>query len=161
MTTDAELLLINRDDVDSGNDGNGSGADPTAAAGAVVDLDEGATVAAVLHLGEPGATAAGNSDTCDVIVQVSPDGGSTYGPAFTFRQVLGSEVNTIDESQGGKPLTLAGIFKVPRAASGQGGKVKCRLNIVISATEHFAIYGYITDPGNVKELWYDNAAVNA
>ncbi len=161
MAFDAQLFLINRPDVDSGNDGDGSGTDETSGAGRVIDVDEGAHMAVVMLLAEAGATIAGSSDTLDVICQVSPDGGSNYGPGFTFRQVLGSEILSIDESSGSVGLAFAGLIVFPRAASGQSGKVKCRLNIVVSATEHFSIEAYLTDPANVREEWYDNAIVNA
>ncbi len=160
MAFDAQLFLINRPDVDSGNDGDGSGTNEATGAGRVIDVDEGAHMAVVMHLAEPGATVAGDSDTLDVICQVSPNN-STWGPVFTFRQFLGSEINSIDESSGSVGITKAGLVTIPRAASGQSGKVKCRLNIVVSATEHFSIEAYLTDPANVREEWYDNAQVNA
>ncbi len=159
MALDSELLLINRADVDSGNDGNGSGADETTAAGAVVNVPEGAHLAVVMALGEPGATVAGDSDTLDVICQMSPDGGSTYGPAFTFRQFLGSEVNSIDESSGSVGLIRAGYIVTPIADSDQSGVILCRLNIIVSTTEHFSLYIDLRDPGNCREEWFDDAFV--
>ena len=159
MALDAELLLINRADVDSGNEGNGSGSDETSGAGAVVDVPEGAHLMVVMALGEPGATVAGDSDTLDVIVQMSPDGGSTYGPAYTFRQFLGSEINTIDESAGGVGLKRAGYIVTPIADSGQLGLVKCRLAITVSATEHFSLHVDLRDPADGREEWLTDSFV--
>ena len=159
---DSTLLLLNRADIDSGNDGAGSGSDTTTGSGAVIDVGEGGHVVAVVQFGEASATVAGDSDTCDILVQVSPDN-STWGTVATFRQILGSEINGIDESSGSVGFSLAIPFVVPRSAltGSSVGVVKVRLNITISATEHFSLYAYIADLGSVPERWYDNAAVNA
>ncbi len=163
MAVDADLLLLNRADIDSGNDGDGSGSDATTNAGKVIDLEEMADVAAVFQFGEAGATVAGDSDTCAIKVQVSPNN-STWGTIVQLRNILGSEINAIDESTGSVGLKFAMPFVVPRSAqtaAGTIGRVKCRLNVVVSATEHFSIYCYITDRQSVPQEWFDNAAVNA
>jgi hypothetical protein len=162
MPVDSTLLLLNRADVDSGNDGAGTGTDATAAGGAVIDLDEGAHVAVVFQFGEAGATVAQDADTCDIICEVSPDN-SNWGTVATLRQILGSEINTIDESTGSVGLKFAIPFVVPLAdgVTLTGSKVKCRLTTTISATRHFSIYAYIAPQSEVPQRWYDNAAVNA
>lgn len=161
MPGTAEILL-NRTNLDSANDGNGSGTDPTTAGGAVVNIPEKATVAVTLFLGEADATAAVGSETLDIIVQISPDGGSTFGPLITFRQITASEIITgsdLDESAGDPTFRRAALGYVGEADSGQNGLVQMRLNSVASDTNQWAVFSDVRDVASVRDVWLENALV--
>ena len=156
-------LLLNRTDLDSGNDGAGSGSDATTGSGRVVDLPEKADVAVTLFLGEADSAVADDADTLDVIVEISPDGGSTWGPAFTFRQITASELAgsgvELDESAGDPTFRRAGKVYTAEADSGQNGLVQMRLNITASTTDHWGIFCDVRDIGSVRDVWFNNAFV--
>ena len=156
-------VLINVTDLDSGNDGNGSGTDPTSAPGAVDNIPEGAEVAAVMFLSEADATAAVGAETIATIVQISVDGGSTWGPAATFRTITASEIITgsdLDESAGDPTFRRAIAFRVPKADAGQNGLVQVRTNTVAShASNQFGLFVAIWDRGSVRDVWFNDAVV--
>lgn len=156
-------VLINVTDLDSGNDGNGSGSTPTTAPGAVDDIPEGADVAAVMFLSEADATAAVGAETLATIVQVSTDGGSTWGPIATFRTITASEIITgsdLDESAGDPTFRRAIAFRTPKADDDQSGVVQLRTNTVAShASNQFALFVAIWDRGSVRDVWYNDAQV--
>ena len=156
-------ILLNRTDLDSGNDGAGSGTDPTSGSGRILDLPEKADVAVTLFLGEADSVVADDADTLAVIVEISPDGGSTWGPAFTFRTITASELAgsgiELDESVGDPTFRRAGKVYTAEADSGQNGVVQMRLNITASTTDHWGIFSDVRDPGSVREVWLRNAVV--
>ncbi len=160
MAVDAELVLLNRSDLGSDNDGTGSGSDETTAGGAVIDVDEGAELAFVLHLSEADSTAAVASETFDLKLEISPDN-SSYGTAATFRQFTASAEVNIDESAGDVGKSYAIDVVMPLAASGQSGKIKARPVTVASTTAHWAIHVSLMDRTNIRQEWYDNAHVAA
>lgn len=160
MPGDASLILLNRTTIDSGSDGVGSGTDPTAGSGAVLSgIAEETELAATLFLspsdtgGEPG-----DADTCDVIVEASADGGSTYDPVFTFRSILGSELPE-ETADGSRTVRLAGIFRTPRADSGQSNGVKLRLNVTCSDGSNWGIYSDVRTKIDVRNEWMAAAGV--
>ncbi len=154
-------LLLNRTDLDSGNDGNGSGTDETSGSGRVVNIPEKADVGVTLFLGEADATVADTTETLVVIVQVSPDGGSTWGVAGTFRTITASELNAsgspIDESVGDPTFRRALKVYVGEADSGQSGLVQMRLAITASDSNHWAPFCDVRDVGSVRDAWLNNA----
>jgi hypothetical protein len=156
-------ILINVTDLDSGNDGNGTGGTPTTAPGAVDSVPEGADVAAVMFIGEADTTAAVGSETLATIVQVSVDGGSTWGPIATFRTITASEIITgsdLDESAGDPTFRRAIAFRTPKADSGQAGLVQLRTNTVAShGSNQMALFVAIWDRGSVRDVWYNDAQV--
>lgn len=156
------LVLLNRTDLDSGNDGNGSGTDETSGSGRVVNVPEAAEIAVTLLLGEADATAAVSSQTLIVIPEVSTDGGSTWGPIATFRTITASEIingSDLDESAGDPSFRRAIACRTPKADSDQAGLVQIRLNIVASSTEHWAIHSDVRDRGSVRDVWFNDAQV--
>ncbi|KKN74349.1 hypothetical protein LCGC14_0391500 [marine sediment metagenome] len=161
---DANLLLLNRTDYDSGNDGAGSGTDETSGGGRIVDVAEGADVAVLMALGEADATIADTTETLDMLVQISRDGGSTWGTAQTFRQITASELNgsgtPIDESAGDVTFKRAVITNVGIAEAGNSGIVKMRLNGTASDTNHWAPIVTVVTRQDVREEWLDNAFVS-
>lgn len=152
----SNLILINRTDLDSGNDGTGSGADPTAGAGAVIDLDEQARMALFFKLGIPDATAASTDETLATSLEISDDGGSTWDTVATLRDFLGAENPTSADEEHPK---AAVEFYVPRAQAGQNGVCKARLNITASDTDHWAPYADIRTVNDVREEWLANAQI--
>lgn len=162
---DAELFLLNRTDLDSGNDGAGSGTDETSGGGRIVDVAEGADVAVLMALGEADATIANAAQTLAVLVEISRDGGSTWGTAQTFRTITASEISgmsgtSIDESAGGVTFKRAVITNVGLAESGQNGVVKMRLTVTASSVEHWAPTVTVVTRQDVREEWLDNAFVS-
>jgi len=156
MPADSNQILINVADLASGNDGNGSGSDPTAAPGAVIDIEESALVGVRAFYSQPTTDPPADGATLDVIVQVSVNGGSNYYPLVTFRQVLGSELPD-DEAAGDKTLRLGQVVKLPKADSGQSNKVKVRTNTVASTTTDWGLYVDIVAPEDVRAEWVENA----
>jgi hypothetical protein len=156
-------ILINVTDLDSANDGNGSGSTPTTAPGAVVNIPEKSTVGVTMFLSEADATTAVGSETLAVIVQISPDGGSTWGPLITFRTITASEIITgsdLDESAGDPTFRRAAIGYVGEADSGQNGLVQMRLNTVAShGSNQFALFSDVRDVGSIRDRWLENALV--
>lgn len=159
MPIDSTLILLNHDALDSANDGNGSGSNPTTAPGAVVDVPEGGEIAVVVRLGEPSSDPPLDAATLDLGVEVSVDGGSNYKDFITFRQISGDEVNDIDEDKGYTTVRLAAKGVLPLADSGQSNKVKLRPTSVASATTNWAVHMSVVDPANVRQAWYDEAFV--
>ncbi len=161
---DANLLVLNRTNYDSGNDAAGSGTDETSAGGRIVDVAEGATVGVLMTLGEADATVADTTETLAMLIQISRDGGSTWGTAVTFRTITASELNgsgtPIDESAGDVTFKRAAIFNVGLAESGNSGIIKLRANGTASDTNHWAVTIMILDPGAVREVDLDNAFVS-
>ena len=156
-------ILINVTDLDSGNDGNGTGTDETAAPGRVVDIPEKSTVGVTMFLSEADAAAATTTETLDVIVQISPDGGTTWGPLITFRTITASEIVTgsdLDESAGDPTFRRAAVGYVGEADSGQDGLVQMRLNTVAShASNQFALFADVRDVASIRDRWLENALV--
>lgn len=156
-------ILINVTTLDSGAHGDGSGTDETTGGGRVVNIPEKATVGVTMFLGEAAATAAVSAETLAVIVQISPDGGSTWGPVFTFRTITASEIITgsdLDESAGDPTFRRACKVYVGEADSGQNGIVQMRLNTVAShASNQFAVFSDVRDVGSLRDRWLENAAV--
>lgn len=159
MPIDANLILLNVEALDSGNDGNGSGSDSTSAPGAVIDVPEGKEAAVVVRLGEPSSDPPADAATLDLGVEVSVDGGSTWKDFITFRQITGDEVNLIDESTGSKTVVLAAKGVLPLADSGQSNQVKLRPTSVASTTTNWAVHMSVVDPTNTRQDWYDEAFV--
>lgn len=164
MPTDANTLLLNRTDYGSDNDGTGSGADETTVGGAEIAVPHGGSVGIVFFLGEAQATIADTTETLDMIVEVSPDGGSTWGPIFTFRQITASELAgsglNIDESAGGVTFRRGAVVRLPLADDGQNGRVKMRCNGTASDTNHWAPFVAIVSPADLRDEWLtDNVAV--
>ncbi len=161
---DANLLLLNRTNMDSGNDGTGSGSDEAATAGRVVDVAEGSDVCILLTLGEADSTVANTSETFDLKAEISRDGGSTWGVAQTWRQITASELkssgNSIDESAGDVTFKRAVLTNVGIAESGNDGIVKMRLVSVASSSNHWAPTVAIVNREMVREEWLDNAFVS-
>lgn len=156
MAFDSTLVLLNRTDLDSGNDGDGSGTDPTAGSGAVIEVPDGGEIGVVLFLGEADATAATSSETLAVILQVSRDG-TNYGPLVTFRTITASEFGTIDESTGSVTYKLAAIVRLPMAEAARNHMLKLRLNVTASNTNHWAPYVAICDKGQIRDEWLATA----
>ncbi len=154
-------VLLNRTDLDSGNDGDGSGTDETSGSGRILNIPEKATVGVTLFLGEADSVVADDADTLAVVVEVSPDGGSTWGVAFTFRTITASELAgsgiELDESVGDPTFRRAGIMYVGEADAGQDGLVQMRLNITASDTNHWAVFSDVRDPGSIRDIWLTNA----
>lgn len=154
----SNLILINRTDLGSDNDGAGSGTDPTTGGGAVLDVDEQAHLAIFLKLGVPTATAASTTETLDIDVEASDDGGSTWDQIGTFRSFLGSE-NPVDLAAGDKPPVAAVEVYTPRANADQNGVIKLRLNSTASDTDHWAPYADVRTVQDVREEWKANAQI--
>lgn len=159
MPGDSNLILINVTNLDSVNDGNGSGSDPTTAPGAVLNVDEEAEIAITCFLkasdtaGEPG-----DADTLEVEVEVSADGGTTWDELVNFRTITGSELPD-DTAAGDKTLRLARRCKLPRADSGQSGLVKIRPVTVASDTSNWALYMDVRGVGDIRSEWEQRAVV--
>ena len=156
-------ILINATDLDSGNDGNGSGSTPTTAPGAVVDVPESAEIAITMYLGEAAATPAITAETLAVIAQVSVDGGSTWGPIATFRTITASELKSsgvaMDESAGDETFRRAIACRTPKADSDQSGVVQIRLNTVASSALDWALFSDVRDRGSVRDVQFNDAQV--
>ena len=152
------LILLNRTDLDSGNDAAGSGSDPTVGGGAVVNVDEQARLAVTLFLGVADATRASTTETLDVVVEASDDGGSAWKTIGTFRQFLGSETPA-DTAAGDPPVKAAIEAYTPRAKANQNGVIKIRLNSTASNTNHWAPYSDIRTVQDVREEWLANAQI--
>ncbi len=154
-------LLLNRDDLGSDNDGNGSGTNEATGSGRVVDIPEKADVGVTLFLSEADSTVADDADTLAVVVEVSPDGGSTWGVAATFRTITASELAgsgiELDESVGDPTFRRAMKVYVGEADAGQDGLVQMRLAITASTTDHWAIFSDVRDPGSLRDAWLNNA----
>lgn len=151
----SDLVLINVDDLDSGNDGAGTGSDATAAPGRVIDLVEGIDLALMVVLkpsntgGEPG-----DADTLGITLELSGDGGSTYPDVTTSRNILGSELPD-DLAAGDKGLVIATKFRTPIADAAQNGVVKCRLTTVASDTSNWGVYAAVVPVQSVRQEWLD------
>lgn len=158
MPSDSNQILINVADLASGNDGNGTGTDPTTAPGCILDVVEEGEVGVRAFFSQPTTDPPADAATLDVIVQVSVDGGSTYGPLCTFRQVLGSELPD-DEAAGDKTLRLGWVGRLPRADSGQSNLVKVRTNTVASTTTDWGLYVDLAHPNDVRSEWMKNNVV--
>lgn len=156
----SNLILINKTDLDSGTDGNGSGSDATASGGRVLDVDEGARLALCAFYGESDTGGEpGDADTLDVKLQASVDGGTTWVDIVPLRQVLGSEIPD-DESAGDKTVRLAVEFRAPQTDDDQtDGQVQLRLNTVASDTSNWGLYADIRNVTDVREEWLQNAQV--
>ncbi len=156
-------ILLNRVDYGSDNDAAGSGVDPATAGGRILDVVEGADVALTLFLGEATGTVANDSETLDMLVEVSVDGGGNWGRLATFRQITGSELksaaDSIDESVGDPTFRLAINATTPRADAGQSGVVQVRPNGTASNTNHWAPFMDVRDRGSVRDQWYREALV--
>ena len=154
-------ILINRNDLQSGSHGTGSGTNEATGGGRIVDIPEKATVGVTLFLGEATGTIAADADTLDVIVEVSPDGGGNWGAAFTFRRITASELAgsgiELDESAGDPTFRRAGKVYVGEADSGQDGMVQMRLNIAASTTDQWAVFSDVRDVGSLRDHWLNNA----
>lgn len=156
MPGDASAILINTTTLDSGTDGNGSGTDPTVNPGAVLNLEEEATVGITAFYsvsdtgGEPG-----DADTLAVIVQCAPDG-TNYGNLFTFRSVLGSELPD-DLAAGDKTLRLACVVKLPRSTVAGTRTVPVRLNTTASDTSNWGLYSDVRTINDIRSEWLANA----
>ena len=159
MPGDATLILLNRTTIDSADDGTGSGTDPTAGAGAVLDVPEETELAVTLFIGQSaGAGEPGDADTLDVIVEASADGGSSYDPVSTFRTILGIEAPD-DEAAGEKTKRFATFIRTPRADAGQSGTVKLRLNVTASDTSQWGVYSDVRARQDVRLDWLKDAQV--
>ncbi len=163
MPADANLIMLNVTDLDSGNDGNGSGSTETTAPGAVIDVPESADIAVVMFLSEPAATPAITAETLATIAQVSTDGGSTWGPIATFRTITASELKSsgvaMDESAGDPTFRRAIACRTPKADSDQSGLVKMRTNTVASSALDWAAYVAVVSRSDVRDVWYNDAQV--
>lgn len=156
----SNLILINTTDLGSDVDGNGSGSDPTADAGCIVEVDEGSEMVVTAFYGQS-ATAGepGDADTLDYGIEGSVDGGTTWFDIVDFRQVVGAEVPD-DESAGDKTLRLAIPFRVPQTDDDQtNGRVKIRPVTAASDTSHWGLYSDIRAKTDVREEWLQNALV--
>lgn len=159
---DAETLITERTDLGSDNDGTGSGADATSGSGAVVSVAGGTEVAVCLFLGEAAATAAVGSETLDVIIEGSPDGGSTWDPLVTFRTITASTIingSDLDESAGDPTFRRAQIVHLPRPDAGQSELTQVRANITASTTGHWAVHIDLRDPKNIRDTWLQDAVL--
>lgn len=160
MPRDDNAILVNLTTLDSGNDGNGSGSDPTAAPGCILSVEEEADIEIVLFCkasdtaGEPG-----DADTLDVAVGASVDGGTNYGVLADFRQILGSELPD-DTAAGDKTLRLAIRCKLPRADSGQSNLVKIRPQTTASDASNWALYMDVRPLGGARAEWLAQAIQN-
>lgn len=155
-------VLINVTDLNSGNDGNGSGSTPTTAPGAAISIPERAEIAITMFLSEADATAVVGVETLAVIAQVSVDGGSTYGPIATFRTITASEIITgsdLDESAGDPTFRRAIACRTPKADAGQAGLVLIRLNTVASTSDNWALFSDVRDRQSVRDVWFNDAQV--
>jgi hypothetical protein len=161
MPADSNMLLLNRTDYDSANDGAGTGTDATTGGGAVLSVAMQADLAVVMYLGEADATVANTTETLDMNIEVSDDGGSTWGRLATFRQITASELkssgNTIDESAGDPTFRRAIAVRVAQADSGQLGLVQVRTNGTASDTNQWAVYVALVDRGSVRDVHFNNA----
>lgn len=157
MPQDALLTLLTNTNIDSGNDGLGTGSDPTVGTGAIVAVDEDAPLCVVLTFGLPtGGDPAGDADTAIYLVEESVDGGSTWVRRGTFRTVLGAEIpnNANDPS-----VRLALEIRASRANAGQSGLVKWRLNGTASDTSDWNVHADIRSRQDCREEWFRNAGV--
>lgn len=164
MPTDANTVLLNRTDYDSGNDGTGSGSDETTVGGAVVDVPHGGSVGIMFSLGEAASNPAKTTETLDMIVEVSVDGGSTWAPMFTFRQITASELAgsglEIDESTGSVTFRRGAVVRLPLADDGQDSVVQMRCNGTASATTHWAPFVAIVSPADLRDtVLTDNVVI--
>lgn len=151
-----DLILINVGDLDSGNDGDGTGSDPTAAPGAVVNVQENAEVAVTAFFNIPTATPAVTTDTCTLTVQYSDDGGSTWAALGAFRAVLGSELPTGPDMT---PVCLAIKVFTPTVQAAQSGVGKMRLNSVVSSARDYAVYSDVRTVQDIRTEWLTNAQI--
>lgn len=157
MPGDANLILINKTNLDSGTDGNGSGTDPTATAGALLSVEEEAEVAITAFCkasdtaGEPG-----DADTLDFKVEVSVDGGSVWGDFVVFDTLVGADLPD-DTAAGDKTVRRAIRGKLPRADSGQSGLVQIRGVTVASDGSNWALYSDVRTPDDIRTEWEKNA----
>lgn len=150
---DTNLILMNKTDLDSGTDGAGSGADPTASGGAVVNLVE-ETEMALLVILKPSDTGGepGDADTLTITLELSGDGGSSWPDVTTSRSILGAEVAD-DLAAGDEGVALAFKFRVPEADAAQDGVVKARLTTVASDTSNWGVHASIVPPQSVRQEW--------
>jgi hypothetical protein len=157
-------ILVNVADLDSGTDGAGSGSDETSGAGAAVSVPERADIAVTLFLGEASSDPASQAETLVMTIQVSVDGGSTWGTLALFRSIAASELSgtsgtAIDESTGSATFRRAIPCRTPSADSDQAGLVIIRPNSVISDTTNWSVFSDVRDRGSVRDIWYDDAIV--
>ena len=154
--TAADLVLINYDGIDSGTDGAGTGTDPAAGTGRIIDLPERSEVGFVFFVkpsdtgGEPG-----DADTLTILIEMSADGGSTYPDVTTSRAILGSE--SPDDLAAGDPrVALAVVLHTPKVDAAQAGVVKCRLTTTASDTSNWGLYGAVVPVQSLRQEWKDN-----
>lgn len=150
MTYDATGVLLNRTDLDSANDGAGSGTDATVNGGAVLDVGGGGEVGIVCHLRVADATAASTTETLDIAVDVSRDG-TNFGTVLSFRRVTASELSQIPNADGGVRFTMGARFWLPLAETGD--EVKVRLTTTASSTNQWAPFIHLCDPNEVRDEW--------
>lgn len=149
----SNLILINNPLLDSGNDGNGSGSDPTSGPGAVVDVDENAQVAVTLLLLPGASDPPADGDTLTIKVQASDDGGSTWADLAPFRAVLGSELAD------GVSVCLAVRVYSPTVQAAQNGVAQFRLNSVASTTTNWDVYSDVRTVQDIRQDWLNNAQI--
>ena len=164
MPADANLILVNIADLDSGTDGPGSGTDAATGAGAIVSVPESADLAVTLLLGEASSDAASQAETIVMTIEVSTDGGSQWGTLALFRSIIASQLTgtsgtAIDESAGFPTFRRAIKCRTPKADSDQSGLVVVRPNSAISDTTNWAVFADLRDPGSVRDEWYNDAQV--
>ncbi|KKL22954.1 hypothetical protein LCGC14_2430260, partial [marine sediment metagenome] len=128
MPSDANLILVNIAALDSASHGAGSGSDETSGAGAAISVPESAELAATLFLGEASSDPASQAETLVMTIQVSTDGGSTWGTLAVFRSIAASELSgtsgtALDESTGSATFRRAIACRTPKADSDQSGLV--------------------------------------
>lgn len=149
----SDKILINNPLLDSGNDGNGSGTDPTSGPGAVVDVDENAEVAVTLFVLPGASDPPADAATLDIKVQASDDGGSTWVELAGFRQILGSELAD------GVPVCLAVRVYSPTVQAAQSGIAQFRLNSAASTTTNWDVYSDIRTVQDIRQDWLNNAQI--
>jgi len=153
--TASDLVLLNYDGIDSGTDGAGTGADPAAGTGRIIDLVEDIDLALLVVLkesdtgGEPD-----DADTLTVLLELSGDGGSTWPDVTTSRAILGIEVPN-DQAAGDPGVKMATKFRTPKADAAQAGIIKCRLTTTASDTSNWGAYIAVVPQESVRQEWYD------
>jgi hypothetical protein len=156
MPLDSNLVLLNKTDLDSGTDGTGSGTDPTASGGAVVNVEEECEVDLLVFLGQSDTGGEpGDADTLAVIIEAAPDG-TNYGRLATFRSVAGSEMPD-DETAGDKTLRLAMRARIPRSTDAGVRTVKVRANTTASDTSNWGAYIAVAPAGTARSEWLATA----
>jgi hypothetical protein len=150
--------LINVADLASGNDGNGTGSDPTTAPGAIVNVEEEAMVGIRAFYSQPTTDPPADGATLDLDVEVSVDGGTVWGDLVKFRQVLGSELPD-DEAAGDKTLRMGWVGKLPRADAGQANLVKLRPVTIASTTTDWGLFVDVCSAADVRSEWTKNNVV--